>query len=120
MGKRAADLIHRQWQHYADHHRHPANLALHMLAVPLFVISSLVLLRGLLRLDFLSLVLAALGLLAALVLQAQGHQYEVHPEQGQPDTSLQHLLAEQFLTFPRFVLSGAWWRAWKARHRHRK
>jgi phage terminase small subunit len=29
------------------------------------------------------------------------------------------LLVEQFVTFPRFVLSGGWWRAWKERHRHR-
>jgi len=29
------------------------------------------------------------------------------------------LLTEQFITFPRFVLSGAWWKAWRERHKHR-
>ena len=32
--------------------------------------------------------------------------------------AVQRLVVEQFVTFPRFVLSGGWWQAWRQRHRH--
>ena len=32
--------------------------------------------------------------------------------------ALKRLLLEQCVTFPRFLFSGAWWRAWRQRRRH--
>ena len=63
------------------------------------------------------LVLGAIGLYAALALQARGHRLEQNqpePFRGRRD-ACKHLLLEQCVTFPRFVLSGGWWRAWRKR-----
>lgn len=120
MSKRHPNLLAWQWRHYADQHRHPTNLLLHLLAVPLFLLSALLLLIGLWRLGFVPLVLGAIGLAAALVLQAHGHRLEQQapePFASRRD-AVQRLLLEQCVTFPRFVLSGAWWRAWRKRRRH--
>ncbi|TBW02613.1 hypothetical protein E0E52_16370 [Azotobacter chroococcum] len=114
MGKRAAEYFHRQWQHYEDCHHNRTNLALHMLALPLFVVACLVLASALLQRDLLTLILGGLGLSAALALIAQGHHFEAGADPRHPENSVSHLLVEQFLTFPWFVLSGAWRRAWRA------
>lgn len=113
MGKRAAEYFH----HYEECHHDQTNLALHMLALPLFIVACLVLVSALLNLDLLTLILGGLGLSAALALLAQGHRFEAGADPRHPENSLPHLLLEQFLTFPWFVLSGAWRRAWKARQR---
>ncbi|HBX54653.1 Mpo1-like protein [Pseudomonas sp. UBA2684] len=105
----------RQRQQYRANHTHPTNLLLHLMAVPLFIVASLLLLSGLWQMSFLPLVLGIIGLVAALALQAYGHRLEAHDKRE----TWQRLLLEQFVTFPRFVLSGAWWRAWRERHRRK-
>lgn len=101
---------------YRQQHQHPTNLLLHLLAVPLFILSSLVLLTGVFQLSFVALVIGVLGLIASIALQRRGHRHE---DAGTDETSdppdLKTLLVEQFVTFPRFVLSGEWWRAWRNR-----
>ncbi|SEP66027.1 hypothetical protein SAMN04244573_00228 [Azotobacter beijerinckii] len=114
MGKRTTEYFH----HYEDCHHNRTNLALHMLALPLFVVACLVLASALLSLNLLALILGGLGLSAALALLAQGHRFETGSDPRHPENSLSHLLVEQFLTFPWFVLSGAWRRAWKACRRN--
>ncbi|OZB33213.1 MAG: terminase [Pseudomonas sp. 34-62-33] len=117
MNKRLPNLLSRQWRHYADQHQHPTNLLLHLLAVPLFLLSLALLLIGLWQPGFIPLVLGAIGLYAALALQARGHRLEQNqpePFRGRRD-ACKHLLLEQCVTFPRFVLSGGWWRAWRKR-----
>ena len=90
MSKRLPNLPAWQWRGYHHNHRHPANLVLH--------------------------------LIAGLGLQRQGHRLEA--EQPEPfanrKDAVQRLLTEQFITFPRVLLSGAWWRAWRERHKHRR
>lgn len=67
-----SELLRWQWEGYARYHRSRTNLILHLVLVPLFILSNLVLLRALLARSF---------------------------------------FAEQWITFPRFVLSGGWLRA---------
>ncbi len=120
MRKRHPNLLAWQWQHYADQHRHPTNLLLHLIAVPLFLLSLILLLIGLWQLGFVPLALGIIGLIAALALQAHGHrleQQQPEPFNGKRD-AVKRLLLEQCVTFPRFVFSGAWWRAWRQRRRH--
>ncbi|RBL65704.1 terminase, partial [Pseudomonas sp. MWU13-2625] len=71
-------------------------------------------------LSFLSLAIGVVGILAALGLQRHGHSLEAQAAEPFSDRkdAVQRLLVEQFVTFPRFVLSGAWWRTWLQRHRH--
>jgi phage terminase small subunit len=117
MSKRHTDLLSWQWRHYADQHRHPTNLLLHLIAVPLFLLSLILLAIGLWHMGFIPLVLGAIGLYAALALQAHGHRLEQNqpePFAGKRD-ACKRLLLEQCITFPRFVFTGGWWRAWRKR-----
>ncbi|PWB30725.1 terminase [Pseudomonas sp. SDI] len=120
MNKRLPNLPAWQWRGYPNNHRNPTNLVLHLIAVPLFMLGVLLVLSGLFDLDLGTMAVGIIGLLAGLVLQRQGHRLEA--EQPEPfadrKDAVQRLLVEQFVTFPRFVLSGAWWRAWRERHRH--
>jgi len=115
MGKRTTEYLH----HYEECHHDRTNLALHMLALPMFIVACVVMVSAVLRLDLLALLLGGLGLAAALALLAQGHRFEAGSAPGHPENSLSHLLVEQFVTFPWFVLSGAWRRAWKACQRNK-
>ncbi|MCY1272116.1 hypothetical protein D3C76_512830 [compost metagenome] len=119
MAKRHPNLFHWQWHGYAANHRNPTNLALHIIAVPLFIVAALILLGGLFRLSLSTILLGVIGIVAALAIQGRGHKLEEQqpePFSGRKD-AISRLLAEQFVTFPRFVLSGEWWRAWRRKHR---
>ncbi|MDD0977427.1 Mpo1-like protein [Pseudomonas fontis] len=120
MNKRLPNLPAWQWRGYPNNHRNPTNLVLHLIAVPLFIIGALLVLTGLFDFDLGAIAVGIIGLIAGLGLQRQGHRLEA--EQPEPfadrKDAMQRLLVEQFVTFPRFVLSGAWWRAWRERHRH--
>ena len=118
MGKRHPNLPAWQWRAYPDNHRNPTNLVLHLIAVPLFIIGFLLIASGIFSLSFLSIAIGMVGLLAALGLQRHGHSLEAQAAEPFSDRkdAVQRLLLEQFLTFPRFVFSGAWRRAWRQRH----
>ncbi len=109
-----------QWRNYPQNHQHPTNLALHMIAVPLFIIGFLLIVSGVFSLSLASFAVGIVGLLAGLALQRHGHSLEAEASEPFSDRkdAVQRLVVEQFVTFPRFVLSGGWWRAWRQRHRH--
>ncbi|MDB6144472.1 MAG: hypothetical protein JWP80_3516 [Pseudomonas sp.] len=119
MGKRLPNLHTWQWRGYAANHQNPTNLVLHIIAVPLFIIAALLILDGLLELSFSSIAIGVIGLIAAMAFQRHGHTLEGQAPEPFSDRNdaIKRLLVEQFVTFPRFVLSGGWWRAWKERHR---
>lgn len=106
-----------QWQGYATNHVTRANLVLHIVTVPAFLAGLAAVLAtpvfGL-RLPWL---LAGLGAMAvALVAQGRGHRGEPAapvPFTGAGDFA-SRFLVEQLITFPRFVASGGWRRAWSA------
>ena len=120
MSKRHPNLHTWQWRNYPNDHRHPANLVLHLIAVPMFILAALLILDGLFSLSFSSIAIGVIGLIAALAFQRHGHSLEKQSPEPFSDhnDAIKRLLVEQFITFPRFVLSGAWWRAWKNRHKH--
>ncbi|MBB4819575.1 phage terminase small subunit [Pseudomonas alcaligenes] len=117
MGKRHPNLRTWQWKTYARNHRNPTNLMLHLLAVPLFIVATLVLLNGLFTWRFLPVVLGVIGLIASLGLQSHGHRLEAEAPEPFLDRkdAVGRLLTEQFVTFPRFLFSGVWWRNWRNR-----
>jgi hypothetical protein len=57
-----------------------------------------------------------LGAVAALVAQGRGHKTEKSPPIPfrSPFDLVARFFVEQMINFPRFVLSGSFWRAWKA------
>jgi phage terminase small subunit len=105
-------LLQWQWSDYAAKHRNRTNLLLHILAVPLFQFGTLALLFAVIKLSLVLVIVSAAVMLLSLVLQARGHKLESEmptPFEGKADF-LSRFLAEQWITFPRFVLSGSWLR----------
>jgi hypothetical protein len=97
-----------QWSDYPAKHRHRVNLAIHIVAVPLFMLGCAVVALGILRLAPMKLVTGLAAMIVSVVLEGVGHRLE--PEQpapfhGFPDF-LKRFFLEQWVTFPRFVLSG--------------
>jgi hypothetical protein len=107
-------LLQWQWQLYPDNHHDRGNLILHLLTVPLFMTGTLALVLA----PWLSLWLLAAGpaaMLTAMALQGRGHKRETVapvPFAGPLDV-VARIFVEQWITFPRYVASGAWARAWR-------
>jgi hypothetical protein len=101
---------------YQRVHSTKSNLLIHLVAVPLFVVSSV--------LWILSLLVGAIpGVIAwtatatiAVLLQRHGHRREPESqfEPGGALASVRRWLVEQFVIFPWFVLSGGWLRQWRS------
>jgi hypothetical protein len=104
------NLLAWQWSDYAAKHQARANLLIHIVAVPLFAAGLVCLVLGIVRADWLPAVAGFAGLLVGLAAQGVGHGKE--PEQPSPFLGptdfITRFLAEQFITFPRFVISGGW------------
>ena len=99
-----------QWAGYSVTHRNRANLLIHLIAVPLFMSATLLAVYALVRLSLPALAGAAVCFLISLILQGRGHRLEAtapEPFKGGLDFILR-LFAEQWITFPRFVLKGGW------------
>jgi hypothetical protein len=103
-----------QWSLYADAHQARLNLILHVLTVPLFWAGTLGLLASW-RSPWLALGGVA-AMAAAMGTQGRGHARERVPPVAfaGPADALGRIFAEQWITFPRFVLSGGFARAWRA------
>lgn len=110
-----SELLVWQWSGYAKYHVARANLLLHIVAVPLFLLGNIVLVAGALRLAPILALAGAGAMGAGVALQGRGHKLEpVAPEPFTgPANAVSRLLLEQWITFPRFVLSGGWLRALK-------
>ena len=107
------ETIRWQWQGYAKYHQDKGNLLIHIFAVAVFWLGAAALIFGIVRLSLLSVLLAFLALFGSLVFQSIGHKREANPPV--PFTSkidfIKRFLCEQFITFPRFVLTGGWFRS---------
>ena len=106
------ELLRWQWQGYARYHQNRTNLLLHIWAVPLFMLASVMVVFAVVTLSPDLLVAAIGGLVLSVAIQGRGHKLE--PVPPEPFTGRANLIGrlffEQWVTFPRFVLSGGWWR----------
>ncbi|MET0401858.1 MAG: terminase [Cystobacter sp.] len=114
MMERSDKLLPWQWKLYPDNHAARRNLMLHVVAVPVFQLGTV----GLVLAPFTSLAWAVGGAVAmagAMALQGKGHRMErvaPVPFRG-PWDAVSRIFVEQWVTFPRFVLSGGLSRAWR-------
>jgi len=109
----SAGLLAWQWAGYARFHQSRANLLLHIVLVPLFLAGNVALVVGLIRLSWIE-ALTGIALMAfSMALQGRGHRGEPVPPIpfAGPANALIRILLEQWITFPRFVLTGGWARA---------
>ena len=103
-----------QFRNYPLGHRDRRNLALHAATAPLFVVGTCAAVLS----PFISLWLLAFAVPAValpLAAQGRGHRLEANPPSpflGPGDFAVR-LFVEQWVTFPRYVLSGGFARAWR-------
>ncbi len=107
---RSGGLLAWQWRLYGRNHRSRANLLVHMIAVPMFIAGTLAAVRLALLGAWLPAGICVLIMVFAFLLQGVAHKREPEPPVpfGGPVDFLARVFAEQFITFPRFVLSGGW------------
>jgi len=110
---RRGGLLAWQWTLYPTGHTTRFNLLIHILTVPIFEIGTLTLLGSLAIAPLYALVgLAMMG--GAMAAQGLGHARESQPPvrfRGPVDV-ISRILAEQWIAFPRYVLTGGFTRAW--------
>jgi hypothetical protein len=104
-----------QWAGYDANHRDRRNLAIHIATVPLFIVGSALAIAA----PLVGWIAAPAGLATAafaVAAQGRGHRREAVapvPFAGTGDV-VTRIVVEQWVTFPRFVLSGGFARAWRA------
>ena len=109
-------LLEWQWSDYAAKHRDRTNLLVHIVAVPLFQVGTGILAYAVIRVSGAAAGLAIACMVAALAAQGRGHKLEREtpaPFDGAADF-VSRFVAEQWVTFPRFVLSGGWHQNFRA------
>jgi hypothetical protein len=105
-------LLEWQWSDYTARHRNRTNLLLHIVSVPLFQIGTIILAYAVVMASGAAAGLGIVCMTAALVAQGRGHKLEREtPARFDGATDfVSRFVAEQWVTFPRFVLSGGWYR----------
>ena len=107
---RVIELLRWQWSGYPRYHTRLTNLLLHVVAVPLFEVGTVLVLAGAFKISFPLLVVGAACILLSMIVQGRGHKLEAVPPEPftGPGNFIGRLLLEQWINFPRFVLSGKW------------
>ncbi len=108
-------LLQWQWAGYPTFHTSKVNLWIHIVAVPSFIASLISLLFAIAILHWVSAAECLMSMVMAFALQGIGHKREATaaiPFDG-PIDAITRIFAEQLVTFPRFVFSGAWREALK-------
>jgi len=110
-----------QWDGYPLYHQAKANLLIHIILVPVFLVGNLVLLTGLASRSWPSALAGLAAMALSFAAQGYGHGRESNPSipfTG-PANALARIFLEQWITFPRFVFSGGWSRALRIASSHR-
>jgi hypothetical protein len=109
----AVELLRWQWDGYARYHQSRTNLLLHIVVVPLFLAGNVALIAGLLPWSWPAALGGAAAMIVSMALQGRGPKGEAHPPVpvSGPANALSRIFLEQWINFPRFVLSGGWFRA---------
>ena len=110
VSEREGGLLEWQWRGYSRNHHDRANLLIHMLCVPAFIAGMLAFVTQASRAQWFGAAVAIVVAVAAFAVQGIGHKRErVAPEPFTgPGDFVARVFAEQFITFPRFVLMGQW------------
>lgn len=106
-----------EWQlnGYSKYHQSRLNLWIHIVAVPTFISATMSLVSALFRLDITSAIYAVLIMAVSFSVQGLGHSKEANPSVpfDGPTNAIVRIFLEQFVSFPRFFVSGGWYAALK-------
>ena len=104
------ELLRWQWDGYPRYHQSRTNLLIHIVAVPLFLLGTIGVVVAIVQLSIVFLVTAIVCVVVAVALQGRGHRLEPIPPEpfSGPLNFVSRLFCEQWVTFPRFVISGGW------------
>jgi hypothetical protein len=104
------ELLRWQWEGYPRYHRTRFNLLLHILVVPLFLVGNVALVLALIQGAWAVAVGGGIAMVVSVALQGRGHAHEPTPPEPftGPRNAASRIFLEQWVTFPRFVLSGRW------------
>jgi hypothetical protein len=107
------ELLRWQWEGYPRYHQSHANLLIHIVAVPVFLIGTIALVVAAVQGSIAVFAVSIGCILVAVAAQGRGHRIEPVPPEpfSGPLNFVARLFFEQWVTFPRFVLSGGWSRA---------
>jgi hypothetical protein len=109
------ELVSWAWRETPPVHKSTANLIIHIVAVPLFVLGHVLLVVGLVVNPW-WLTGAAVSIVVSLAAQRFGHSLEHNqvPVFTGAGDFIRRLYAEQFCNFWRFVFSGQWYASFKS------
>jgi len=116
--RREGGLLAWQWSIYREGHQDRRNLLVHVLTVPVFILGTCAVVCAPF-VGFGSALGGAAAMSAAMGLQGWTHRREAVPPAAfrGPFDVLARIVAEQWITFPRYVLSGELARAWRGQQR---
>ena len=103
-----------QWSNYPGAHRDRRNLAVHALSWPVYLGGTCAIAASpIAGVD--SAIAGAVAMGAAMVAQGRGHKLEGRAPAAfrGPLDVVKRLFVEQWVTFPRYLLSGGFARAWR-------
>jgi hypothetical protein len=105
-----------QWEGYPRFHASRLNLAIHLVTVPLFQAGALLTLLAPITGHPLLSLAGVFAMMIGIGLQGRGHKRERNPAIpfSGPWNFVARIVLEQFINFPRFLLSGGVARAWAA------
>ncbi|MFO0547495.1 MAG: hypothetical protein U0271_03850 [Polyangiaceae bacterium] len=110
------NLFRWQYELYPENHTTRRNLVIHLVTVPMFHMGFATMMVGFGTMSGFTLLSAWVVLATCVVLQGMGHRREPVapvPFDGFIDGATR-LIAEQFITFPRFLMMGGFEAAWAA------
>jgi 2-hydroxy-palmitic acid dioxygenase Mpo1-like len=111
-----SELLRWQWAGYPRYHQSRANLLVHIIVVPVFLLGNIGLVVAIARASWPLGAVGVIAMVTSMALQGLGHRREsVPPEPFKgPLNAVLRIVCEQWVTFPRFMVSGGWSRAWGA------
>ena len=108
-----SELLRWQWEGYPRYHRSRFNLLLHIAVVPVFLAGNVALVVAFVQWSWLVGIVGIVAMVFSAAVQGRGHRQEPKPPEPftSPLNGVSRIFLEQWVTFPRFVFSGGWFRA---------
>ena len=108
-----SELLQWQWNGYSKYHQSRPNLLLHIVLVPAFLAGNVGVVVAIFLRSWIFGVASLAVTAISMVVQGRSHHLELNPPEPftGPVNAISRIFLEQWITFPRFVISGSWSRS---------